>query len=98
MAKTRAAEIDAALRQALEAARMADERAAEIDARALGDHGDALDRLLGRSRDREVIVDDGRHLLRQRLGAQIGGVIEQPRGDLAKRAVAGRAADLAVSR
>ena len=39
---------------------------------------------------REVIVDDGRNLARQRLGAEVGGVIEQPLGDLADRAVAGQ--------
>ena len=44
---------------------------------------------LGGGRDGEVIVDDGRHLARQRLGAQIRGVIEQPRGDLAQAAIAG---------
>ena len=50
----------------------------------LRDHGDAVDRLARGRFNREVIVDDGRHLARQRLGAEIGGVIEQPLGDLAQ--------------
>ena len=56
----------------------------------LRDHGDAVDRLARGGFDREVIVDDGRNLARQRLGAEVGGVIEQPLGDLADRAVAGQ--------
>ena len=56
----------------------------------LRDHGDAVDRLARRCFHREVIVDDGRNLARQRLGAEVGGVIEQPLGNLADRAVAGQ--------
>ena len=76
-------------RKPLEAPRIGGKRLAEIDARALGDHGDAVDRLFRLGGHGEVIVDHGRHLFLQRLGAQIGGEIEQPLGDLGKRAIAG---------
>jgi len=66
------------------------ERRPEIEPRALGDHGHAFGGLLRRGGHGEVIVDHGRDLARQRIGAKIGFVVEQPRRDLAERAVAGK--------
>ena len=64
MAKVARAEIDAALAQAVEAADARIERGVEVDARTLGDHGDALTASRGGPCHGEVIVDDGRDLFR----------------------------------